>query len=323
MTSLQLVSCPTHGTEPLSVFVLCIRTEHRARQRYVRAQTALTNQARAFCRSLTGAALAAQGADTTHMTDAQLAKVKVQADALYRAAIQHLRGKSSGGFDIQSDSDELSEADAGGDEAVVGDDIQYTRASSPTRTKPLIDIAPLAPVAAQRIAPFIAAHAAQHQAVLAQNRIIETMAGCLPVAPWAQGIRGLGILSLGQIVGEGEDIDRFPTVNLFWKRMGLGVVDGQRQRRTTDKDLAIRMGYNAERRALMYVVADNLVKLNQTGAYRTYYLTEKERQRTLHPDLTPAHVNERAKRHMAKRLLRDLWREWTGRGVEWPAAVAV
>jgi hypothetical protein len=60
----------------------------------------------------------------------------------------------------------------------------------------------------------------------------------------------------------------------------------------------------------MYVLADSLINSNRDGAYRTYYLAEKERQREKLPDAPQAHIHHRALRHTAKRLLRDLWRAW-------------
>jgi hypothetical protein len=90
--------------------------------------------------------------------------------------------------------------------------------------------------------------------------------------------------------------------------MGVGLVDGQRQRRTTDADLAVRMGYNAERRSVLYCIGDSLLK--KQNPYRELYLQRKAYEQEKAPDGTKMLWHRRAQRYMEKRLLRDLWRAW-------------
>jgi hypothetical protein len=144
---------------------------------------------------------------------------------------------------------------------------------------------------------------------------LEKLARELPVWQWAEGVRGLGALSLAQIVAECGDLSKYDNPARVWKRMGLAVIGGERQRKVTDPEQAKEHGYNPQRRSIMFVVGDNLVKLNQGGPYRTYYLAEKARQAELHPDLKPIVIDRRAKRHMTKRLLKHLWQVWRGRPV--------
>lgn len=139
---------------------------------------------------------------------------------------------------------------------------------------------------------------------------MEAMARELPVWHWAEGVRGFGALGLAQIVGECGDLANYDGPAKVWKRMGLAVIDGERQRKHTNADEALAHGYNPQRRSIMYVIADSLMKGNRDGEYRTYYLAEKERQREKLPDAPAAHIDNRARRHLAKRLLRDLWRAW-------------
>jgi hypothetical protein len=92
--------------------------------------------------------------------------------------------------------------------------------------------------------------------------------------------------------------------------MGVGVIDGEAQRKCVDKVKAERHGYNPHRRSLMHVIGENLVKLNQEGRYRSLYLEEKARQAEMHPEMTPMHCHRRAMRKMEKALLADLWKVW-------------
>lgn len=140
---------------------------------------------------------------------------------------------------------------------------------------------------------------------------LERLAMQLPVWPWVAGVRGFGALGLAQIVAECGDLHHYANPAKVWKRMGLAVMpDGQRQRKVADAEQAILHGYSPQRRSLIYVVADSLIKNNREGGFRTYYLAEKERQREKLPDAPQAHIHNRALRHMSKRLLRELWRAW-------------
>ncbi len=131
----------------------------------------------------------------------------------------------------------------------------------------------------------------------------------LPVWPWAEAIRGVGPLSLGQVIAETGDLALYANPAKVWKRMGLAVFEGKAQRRVTDKALAVVMGYNPRRRKVMFIVADNLVKLNK-GIYRELYDERKAYELAQHPEFSKKHIDLRARRYMAKRLLRDLWVEW-------------
>ena len=141
------------------------------------------------------------------------------------------------------------------------------------------------------------------------DKDVARLAKELPIWPWAEGVRGIGALSLGQIIAEAGDPSNYANPAKLWRRFGLAVFDGKSQRRVKGQG-AIEQGFSPRRRALMFVVADNLVKTNRDGAYRTLYLARKEYEREHHPDLKVGHIDKRAKRYMGKRLLCDLWKEW-------------
>ena len=156
---------------------------------------------------------------------------------------------------------------------------------------------------------------------------LEEMAAMLPVAAWSAGIKGLGLLMLAQIIGEAGDPSKY-TVSALWKRMGLAVIDGGRQRKVTGL-AALEHGYAPARRAVMWNAGDGLIKAGDPY-YREVYLARKEYEATTaltaglmvmsatmaeakkHPEKvrTIGHIHNRAKRFMEKRLLRELWRAW-------------
>ena len=119
-------------------------------------------------------------------------------------------------------------------------------------------------------------------------------------------IQGFGELGFSIILGETGNPANYDNPAKLWKRMGLGVIDGERQRKCLDKEKAIIMGYNPRRRAAMWTIGDSLIKGNKNG-YKTLYDEQKQYQIRSHPEMTPIHAHRRAQRFMEKRLLLDIW----------------
>lgn len=128
----------------------------------------------------------------------------------------------------------------------------------------------------------------------------------LPVAPWARSVRGLGELSLAAIVGEAGDIGAYGSVARLWKRMGLAVIDGERQRLVAG-EAAKRHGYNPARRSAMHVIGSNLVRAGN-AEYRALY--DQRKAYELPRVESKGHAHNRALRFIEKRLLRELWKAW-------------
>lgn len=154
----------------------------------------------------------------------------------------------------------------------------------------------------------------------------------LPVFAWVESVSGFGELGLAQIVGECGDLSDYATVARLWKRMGLAVMNGERQRRIAGDTpervaLAIEHGYCPRRRSVMFCLGDSMIK--KQGPYRDLYLQRKGYEvaaaEAAGLKVAPSakipkgrvseyrsdgHVHRRAKRYMEKRMLRDLWRAW-------------
>ncbi len=158
----------------------------------------------------------------------------------------------------------------------------------------------------------------------------------LPVYEWVKGVSGLGDVSFSAIVGEcAAPVGEYKSPSAVWKRMGLAVINGERQRRVAG-EAAIEHGYNAERRAIMWNIGDGLIKAqvrqvkdaegNDTGErltlgeYGALYLERKAYEATRVE--TAAHAHNRAKRYMEKRLLKNLWRAWRATWASTPKKVS-
>lgn len=188
---------------------------------------------------------------------------------------------------------------------------------------------------------------------------MEELAAQMPAAAWwREKVFSGSLMSLARIVAETGDLTDYGdvkdgdgkpigyhTISRVWKRMGLAVIDGQRQGRVDKEGKGrdqiakawIDHGYSPVRRSVMFVIGDSLEKATGNH-YRDVYLAEKARQiakakaegLTVAPQAkipakrkdefrSEGHIRARALRYMEKQLLADLWCAWNGRaktGVE-------
>jgi hypothetical protein len=163
-------------------------------------------------------------------------------------------------------------------------------------------------------------------------KAIEKMAKGLSIwTAWAEPIQGIGAKGIGILIGEAGDIGAYRSEAAFWKRMGVGVIDGVAQgklTKTASADTWIAHGYNAKRRSALFTIGDSLIKATNSP-YRAMYLHRKEIERqkfealgyTIKPAaqikeaerdtcISDGHIHRRAQRWMEKRLLRHMYRAW-------------
>ncbi len=270
--------------EEFALLLIAIKETHRKRQDLLRAELRLGNHIEAVYRRFTG---------------------------LKQLERARLRKKASNGEGQIEGADRVQSADPDDDTANGGDQMSSDTHSGAVPADLAAFLASDA-VAHAWCAELYAGRDLYSNARKPYEKRLERLAKELPVWPWVESVRGFGALGLAQIVAECGDLDNYANPAKVWKRMGLAVMpDGTRQRKVADAEQAIEHGYSPQRRSLMYVLADSLIKTNGEGEFRTYYLAEKERQREKLPDAPQAHIHNRALRHMAKRLLRELWRAWT------------
>lgn len=184
--------------------------------------------------------------------------------------------------------------------------------------------------------PFLCSLIQIHQMKMMVEGLLEDLVEKLPVWDgYVKGILGISLVSLGNVIGEAGDLSIYSNPAKLWKRMGMAVIDGERQRKCLDKAKAEEHGYCPRRRATMFVIGDNIVKAGK-GYLNELYYSRKERElekakeegRKVLPSpqisalikkgadkegfRSEGHIHLRAKRYVEKRFLRDLWRAWRG-----------
>jgi hypothetical protein len=140
------------------------------------------------------------------------------------------------------------------------------------------------------------------------------LAAKLPVCSWVDTVKGFGHTNLACIIGETGDLSLYANPAKLWKRLGLAVINGQRQRKTLDKELAIEMGYSPTRRSAVWTLGDCLIKGQgkgeDAGEFRRIYDARKAYELERNEKMTKAHAHNRAKRLMEKEAVRKLWKAW-------------
>ena len=157
---------------------------------------------------------------------------------------------------------------------------------------------------------FYAARAAIVEQQKQVEKTLAKMVRQLPVYDWCMAVRGISEGSIAVLIGEAGDIGRFSGPAKLWKRFGVGMHDGQPQRRTTDKALAVAFGYNAERRAQLWMIGENITLKSADPYYRALYDARKVLERAKPGVQTDMHAHRRAMRYAQKRFLRKLWSAW-------------
>lgn len=114
-------------------------------------------------------------------------------------------------------------------------------------------VAPMAMAWAAAIAPV-----ATHRAAV--EKAMRQYAMALPVWPVVEPIAGLGALGLAILVGHAGALGDYRGPACLWKRFGVACLDGEAQRRVAgDAEKAIRMGFDATRRAAIYNATTALI----------------------------------------------------------------
>lgn len=152
---------------------------------------------------------------------------------------------------------------------------------------------------------FVIAEIAVHRDGLIERskvdeKSLRSLARELPVWQWVAQMRGISDLGLGRIVAESRDLSLYDNPAKVWKRFGL--YPGAKATKGET------LGFSPRRRSVAIQMAEGFIK--QGDYYRDVYLDRKLYEAAQYPDLTKAHIHHRARRYMAKRFLKDLWREW-------------
>ena len=179
---------------------------------------------------------------------------------------------------------------------------------------------PLADKLRASVAPLLLAREALRAPRKLLEREMERDVRMLPIWPRVAATKGLGALGVASIIGETGDLSNYSSHSKLWKRLGLAVIGGERQRRVHGA-AAIAHGFSPCRRAIVWQVGSSLFRaqserrdphtgkvVREAGTYRLGYDARKSHER---PRVaSAAHAHNRATRYMEKKLVRNIWLAW-------------
>jgi len=156
-----------------------------------------------------------------------------------------------------------------------------------------------------------------------QLKCMEKLAQQLPGYQYVKTTTGFGIRSFARIIGETGGLHHYANIGRLYKRLGLAVIEGERQRKYLDKEKAIAAGYNPRRRAVSWVMFDAMFRHLQPH-YRELYEERKafylEREDAIKAEVeegepttkkwSKLHADRCARRYVEKRVILHLWQEW-------------
>ncbi len=194
------------------------------------------------------------------------------------------------------------------------------------------------PTICAALTPFLAAIEPFRKEGAAYDRRLAKLARGLPAWAWVKGVWGFSDIGLAKIVGEAGDVGSYRNPACLWKRLGVAVIGGQRQRRVSDAEEALLHGYSPSRRSMVWNIGNGLIGGMGNGIRpavgedwqsradwsdyqklyvgRLIYEAERDPENMLREPTKAGkmsfskHAHNRAKRHVEKRALRDLWSAW-------------
>ena len=166
------------------------------------------------------------------------------------------------------------------------------------------------------------------------EKVMETLARSLPVAPWVETVPGLGYLGLATIIAETGDLKMYSNVAKVWRRLGYAPYDGlagsswKRQtwrggRAALTAEEWTQNPFSGRRYALIHTISvwlknkqwigaakseDGVGKPN--GKYGEVYAKRRAHTEITHPDWSKQHAHMDGLRVMMKEVLKDLFLEW-------------
>jgi hypothetical protein len=187
------------------------------------------------------------------------------------------------------------------------------------------------------------------------ERDLDKTARTLPTYEWAMAVPGFGAGSFLSIIGEAtvveldgslRTIGDYHSVAGLWKRMGVAIINGERQRKRSDAEEALLHGYSPARRSALWNIGGGLIggmgrgyrplldeDISVNGSLSHYqkmfvarlrYLAARDPEKfAKEPVLKKNKAGEQetresftlacaasAKRYVEKKFLRDLYARW-------------
>ena len=189
---------------------------------------------------------------------------------------------------------------------------QLERMTAPPASKvgaPRKPIEPQDPVLTMTLQPFLSALTTLNISAAAIEKELTILARAEPLwKEWVVNVRGVGELAFAGMMAEaGRPLTDYHSVKAFWKRFGLAVIDGERQRKVKGSaEIAEMHGFAPTRRVFSYNVGSSLMRQQKLlDPYRMIY--DERRAYEEARGINAGHSNKRAQRHMTKAFFRDAW----------------
>ena len=125
--------------------------------------------------------------------------------------------------------------------------------------------------------PFLEARKVIQSKRKLHEKRLAVLARELPAWNWIKETRGVSELSYASLIGECGDIRNYATVSKLWKRFGLAVIDGERQRKIAGAK-ALEHGYSPRRRSVVWNVGACLIRAKNEH-YKGIYDARKKVER--------------------------------------------
>lgn len=138
---------------------------------------------------------------------------------------------------------------------------------------------------------------------------ISALVAQLPVwSLWAEDVKGIGTLGIGLLLAETGNPSLYDHKKKIFKRMGVALIRGQRQRKISGGEALVH-GYNPDRRSTLWRLGDSMIKCS-SGPYRSIYDREKKQieESGAAAEMPKIQIHRRAQRRMEKRFLADFWK---------------
>lgn len=170
------------------------------------------------------------------------------------------------------------------------------------------------------------------------EKVLAKLAKQTPCAEFIEDTKGVGLQSLAAIIGEAGDLSKYKSVSGLWKRLGLAVIGGERQRKKADAIAAKEHGYDPQRRSVMFNIGGGLIGgmghgprplvgedtsvRDDLSPYQKLFVDrlryhaaadpEKHARKTTKEgkESFSSHAANMARRYVEKRFLRELFAEW-------------
>lgn len=122
----------------------------------------------------------------------------------------------------------------------------------------------------QMVFPFLQARAILFEERKYVEKHLESLGYQLPqgLQDLVEEIKGLGMGSLVSLIGEAGDFTAYISDKALLKRFGVGVINGQRQRKLPKEEQYAGYGYNPARRAVLWNVGNSLIGAGSTASPR-------------------------------------------------------